>query len=144
MTTKKYLDSVRHADREIESKTRVLKKMKSQLYSIQAAQIKEDVVTGGKKITGEDRIVRAMEYEKELISELMDLFELKEEARRYINRLDKEVSRTVLFERYLNNNQWNDVADFMGYEERYTKRLHNEALKELSEIKDRKTLKDTV
>lgn len=130
---KEYLDNVRHADREIESKTRVLNKMKSQLYSIQAAQIKEDVVSGGVKITGEDRIVRALEYEKELIGELMDLFELKEEARKKINRLDKEVYRTVLFERYLNNNQWNDVAEFMGYEESQIFRLHNNALARFSE-----------
>lgn len=134
MTPKEYLDNIRNADREIDSKTRVLSKMKSQLYSIQSAQIRENVVQGGVKVTNEDRILRALEYEKKLIDELMNLFELKEDAREIIEQLNREVDRTLLTERYLNNNKWSEVSDFMDYEERYTKRLHNDALREFAKV----------
>lgn len=122
------------ADREIESKTRTLKRMKSQLYSIQAAQIKEDVVSGGVQITGEDRIIRALEYEKELIGELMDLFELKEKVRKKISKLSKENHRTLLQERYLNGYKMEEVADFMGYNPIYIYDVHTKALEEFGKV----------
>lgn len=132
--TKEYLEEVRTADKEIDSKTRMLEKMKSQLYSIQSSRMKEDVGSGGKKVTSEDRILRTMEYEKELIGELMDLLELKAEARRGINKIDKGVYRTVLCERYINNDKWENVANFMGYTVVYVQELNKKAIYELSKV----------
>lgn len=48
-----------------------------------------------------------------------------------INRLEDENERDVLFYRYIKSKNWWEIADLMGYTERWVQELHGKALKHL-------------
>ena len=127
---KEYLNKVRTIDKEIDAKEEIKEQMRRRLVNVKATQYREIDVMGGERKTSEDRILDYIEY-SEQINELIDkLIGIKMTVVEEIERIDDGLYRTLLTERYINNKNWENVADILGYDERHTLRLHNDALRE--------------
>ena len=121
---------MRTIDKEIDAKEEIKEKMRKRLVNVKATQYREIDVVGGERKTSEDRILEYIEY-SEQINELIDkLIGIKMTVVEEIERIDDGLYRTLLTERYINNKNWENVADILGYDERHTLRLHNDALRE--------------
>lgn len=127
---KEYLNKVRTTDKEIDAKEEIKEQMRKRLVNIKATQYREIDVMGGERKTSEDRILDYIEY-SEQINELIDkLIDMKMTVVEEIENIDDGLYRTILTERYINNKNWEVVASILGYDERHTLRLHNDALRE--------------
>lgn len=127
---KEYLNKVRTIDKEIDAKEEIKEQMRKRLVNVKATQYREIDVMGGERKTSEDRILDYIEY-SEQINELIDkLIDMKMTVVEEIENIDDGLYRTLLTERYINNKNWEVVANILGYDERHTLRLHNDALRE--------------
>ena len=129
---KEYLNKVRTIDKEIDAKEEIKEQMRRRLVNVKATQYREIDVMGGERKTSEDRILDYIEY-SEQINELIDkLIDMKMTVVEEIENIDDGLYRTLLTERYINNKNWEVVANILGYDERHTLRLHNDALRAFS------------
>lgn len=127
---KEYLNKVRTIDKEIDAKEEIKEQMRKRLVNVKATQYREIDVVGGERKTSEDRILDYIEY-SEQINELIDkLIDMKMTVVEEIENINDGLYRTLLTERYINNKNWEVVANILGYDERHTLRLHNDALRE--------------
>ena len=129
---KDHLNKVRTIDKEIDAKEEIKEQMRRRLVNVKATQYREIDVMGGERKTSEDRILDYIEY-SEQINELIDkLIDMKMTVVEEIENIDDGLYRTLLTERYINNKNWEVVANILGYDERHTLRLHNDALRAFS------------
>ncbi len=81
---------------------------------------------------GEDRLQSAVEMilqlEKEADREIDALVALKGEIRRAIRTVEDSTLRLLLEYRYIHGLTWEQVAERMGYDQRWVYRLHGKAL----------------
>jgi len=125
-------------DQEINAKEEVKNNMRKRLTSVSASKIKEINVQGGKPETLEDRIIKYIEYSNEIDDLIGQLVRMKMKVVREIEMLDSGLDRALLTERYINNKDWEEVADCLGYEKRYTLKLHNDALRAFKRLDTKK------
>ena len=128
-------------DQEINAKEQVKINMRKRLTSIKASQMKEINVQGGKPKTLEDRIIKYIDYSNEIDNLVDRLTDMKMQAMNEIELLDSGLDRALLTERYINNKDWDEVADCLGYEKRYTLKLHNDALRAFSNLDTKRHFK---
>lgn len=133
--TKEYLNEVRHIDQEISAKEEWKQKMWGRLTSVGSSKLKEINVQESQRQTIEDRIIKYVEYTNELDELVDNLVDKKMTITREIEMLEERTYRTLLIERYINNKDWQEVADCLGYERKYTLRLHNDAIREFKRLK---------
>ena len=131
---KEYLNKIRFVDQEINAKEEIKHKMRGRLTSISSSKLKDVNVQGGETVTLEDRIIKYVDYSKEIDDLIDELTETKMEVIRNIEKLDDSLFRTLLTERYVNCKEWEEVAECIGYEKRYTLKLHNDALREFAKL----------
>lgn len=132
--TKEYLNEVRDIDQEINAKEEWKQKMWGRLTSIGSSKIKEVNVQESQRQTIEDRIVKYIDYSNELDNRIDELVDKKMKITREIEMLEERTYRTLLIERYINNKSWDEVADSLGYADKYTLQLHNDAIREFSKV----------
>lgn len=82
----------------------------------------------------EDVIVKLMDLENEVNNDIDRLIALKEEVIENINKIDNCNLRLLLTMRYINNRDWEEIADNMLYDVRTIYRFHKQALKEIDKI----------
>lgn len=134
MGAKEYLNKIRFVEQEINAKEEIKTKMRRRLTSVSSSRIKDVNVQGGETTTMEDRIAKYVDYSKEIDNLVDELTEMKMEVIRKIDKLDDSLDRTLLIERYVNCKEWEEVAECIGYEKRYTLKLHNDALREFAKL----------
>ena len=136
---KEHLNKIRYVDNEINAKEEIKQRMYERLASVKATQYREIDVQGGIRKTNEDRILEYIEY-SEHINELIDeLVNLKMTVVEEVEKIDDGLYRTILTERYINNKDWVDVADLIGYSQRRTMEHHNDALREFCKVNKART-----
>ena len=82
----------------------------------------------------EDAIVKMVELENEIHSDIHALVELKTEITHLIRRIGNRDQQLILEQRYLCYNSWEQISVDMGYSIQHTFRLHDKALKEIEEF----------
>ena len=82
----------------------------------------------------EDTIVKIVEQEKEIDNEIDALVELKAEVRYVIEKVPNVEQRLLLEERYLCFKSWEEIATDMSYGLRWIYKLHDKALKSVTQI----------
>lgn len=70
------------------------------------------------------------QYSAELEQRISELEDYQNEMLKLINNIPSSTYRTLLIEYYINCKSWEDVAECVSYEVRYTQKLHGRALKE--------------
>lgn len=82
----------------------------------------------------EETIVKLMDLENEVNQDIDELIKLKAEIVETINQVDDPIYQLVLQMRYIDRKTWEEVAIGLGYDTRYTMKLHGRALKEIDDI----------
>ena len=75
-----------------------------------------------------DYAVKLDELMQRLKEEKLEAIKQYESVYMAINRMEKENEREVLIRRYINGSKWEKIAIDMGYDYRYTLKIHGKAL----------------
>lgn len=129
MTPKEYLQQAYKIDRKINLNLLKLQSMKDALHG-RAVSYESDGsqhVSQGNAI--ENAILRVMEYEEQIDTEIDKLTEKRQEIERVIASVPDDVQREILTRRYLGYQKWELIAVEMNYSIQHIYRLHGIALK---------------
>ncbi len=136
MKIKELLNSHYEISCAIDSKLEVIAELKSL-----ATKVTTSPFTGSRSEgTYSDRVgrttARIVDLEAEINAEIDKLVEVKEEIRCIIATVPDSRRRTVLERKYILNQNWEIIAEKMGYSPRQIMRIHNAAIEELEAYYD--------
>lgn len=132
MTTKTYLSQARYLDMRIKSKLQQIDSLN------ELATTCTSVLTGmprnpsGSTSHMADAICKIVDLQNEINRDIDKLVDLKKEIMGVIKAVSNPEHQTLLEKRYLCFLSWEKIAVDMGYDLRYTHKLHNWALEECS------------
>lgn len=126
-SAKEYLNSVRLADRRIKIKIEELCQLQLNVDQI-IPQTTGERVQSSNKGSFTKTVDKIVDLQNKINSEIDSLLELKSDVRNKINQLSDERFIVVLTDYYINCKTWAEVSKSIGYEERYTRKLHGWAL----------------
>ena len=81
----------------------------------------------------EDAVIRVEEAERELDGAIDVLEEMKKECVRVIDRLPNPTEQTVLEQRYLEFQSWEEIANLMRYDRHSVQRVHRRAMEKIDQ-----------
>lgn len=129
MTAKEYLSQGRHLDARINDKLHQVEQLR--LMAEKATTMLGGIPNSGTPNVSslQDTICRIVDLEVELSRSIDQLIELRREMMHAIDAVPNAEYRTLLSMRYLSFRSWQDIAESMGYNEKYVYELHGKALK---------------
>jgi hypothetical protein len=144
MNAKEYLSQAIWLDRRIDSKLQQLSSLKSLALKVTTTYDNERVCMTKDKSPMENTIIKLIDLEHEIDEDIDRLVDLKKEIMDVINGVEDPNCRLLLELRYISGHTWEEVAEKMQYDLRWTYRMHGKALK-MVKIKrsHEKPLKDT-
>lgn len=80
----------------------------------------------------ESKYILAAQYDEDMQSRLEELITARSKAENYIRMLDSNIEREVLTRRYIMYENWEQIANDIGYTLRHTIRLHGWALQKIA------------
>jgi len=131
MTAKEYLSQAYNVDQHIK---RMLKQVRSlRDLTENAALILSDMPRNATRNTNqlEDIIIRITDLEDVITVKKNTLSMLKKEIAATISQIDNQTYKLLLELRYLCYMTWPDIAPILGYDLRYTYKLHTKALQKV-------------
>lgn len=127
MTAKAYLQQAYYIDREIDCKLSQVTALRQ--TAAKATSTMSITPGGGYDVHRmEATIVRMVDLEAEINSDIDRLVELKREIGAKIRAVERPEYRIVLERRYLCYESWERIAVDLGYDIRHIYRIHGEAL----------------
>jgi DNA-directed RNA polymerase specialized sigma subunit len=127
----------RYADERIDAKLERVREWRNRAESISITLKHDGGMTprgGYKESTIESAVCNIVDLENEIKEELTNLSNIQREVKAAINELIDDITkRTVLEFWYLNDFSWREIAARMSFAERWVKRLHESALKDIKE-----------
>lgn len=131
MTAKQYLKRARYLDERINTKIAQVSSLHD--LATKATSILSDMPGSPTRNTHrmEDIIIKILMLENEINADIDHLVDLKDEILSVIKAVDDEECRLLLEKRYLNFEQWEDIAAEMCTGVKNIYRLHDKALKML-------------
>ncbi len=135
MRAKEYLSQAIWLDKVINNKIEQQESIRALAERV-TVDFSKERVSGGSSSTSpmEDATVKLIDLSNE-INEYIDRFiYLKREIQDTINGVGDMRYKLILELRYINNKSWDDVSRDIGFDKRYTMKLHGRALNEVNEI----------
>ena len=131
MTAKQYLKQARYLDERINTKIAQVSSLHD--LATKATSTLSDMPGSPTRNTHrmEDIIIKILMLENEINADIDHLVDLKDEILSVIKAVDDEECRLLLEKRYLNFEQWEDIAAEMRTGVKNIYRLHDKALKML-------------
>jgi len=131
VTSKEYLKNIPVMDRLINCKLRQLEKLKEE--STRTSSVISDMPRSDSPNLQrmEETIVKMLDLEAEINSDIDRLVSMKRIASEAINKLTNPDQRMVLELRYLCREKWPSIADEFGYSMDNVFRIHRAALKNI-------------
>ena len=131
MTAKQYLKQARYLDERINTKITQVSSLHD--LAAKATSTLSDMPGSPTRNTHrmEDIIIKILMLENEINADIDHLIDLKDEILSVIKAVDDEECRLLLEKRYLNFEQWEDIAAEMCTGVKNIYRLHDKALKML-------------
>ena len=131
MTAKQYLKQARYLDERINTKITQVSSLHD--LATKATSTLSDMPGSPTRNTHrmEDIIIKILMLENEINADIDHLVDLKDEILSVIKAVDDEECRLLLEKRYLNFEQWEDIAAEMCTGVKNIYRLHDKALKML-------------
>ena len=132
MNAKEFLRQAIWLDKLINSKLEHLEKLEA-LAQKTTMDLTKEKVTGGNGTTSpmENVVVKIIELKREINEDIDRLIDLKKEIGKVISNIDNPSYQLILEMRYVNNRDWEEIAEEMNIGIRTLFRLHGKALKEL-------------
>lgn len=128
MTTKEWLNRGRNLNEEINALIKAKEKALYDACNVSIAYDKERVQTSQYN-SSEMKFSKFADYSKAIDDRIDELYKIKYEIFKAISNVENGTYRTLLIERYINFESWEQIANNMNYDRRQITRLHGEALK---------------
>ena len=125
---KAYLWRVRDAERELKRLEEEYDQAKSDILHLKAMEYDKDRVSNSRIGDLSDAIATLESCAERITKQWNKLIALREGAKARIEQIEDGRYRDVLVRRYLQGQSWEWIAAGMGYEFRYTLKLHGLAL----------------
>ena len=131
MTAKEYLSQAYKIDNDINSKLEQVASLRD--LATKATTTMSDMPGSPNRniYKIENAVVKIMELEDEINSDINELISLKADITHMIKRVTNRQERTILEKRYLCFDTWEQISVDMGYSIQHTFRLHDKALREI-------------
>lgn len=135
MRAKKYLSQAIWLDKVINNKVEQQESIRALAERV-TVDFSKERVSGGSSSTSpmEDATVKLIDLSNEINQDIDLLVDLKKEIIETINKVDDFRYRLILEMRYVNDKDWIEVANSLGYDTRYIMKLHGRALIEINEL----------
>ena len=135
MKAKEYLSQAYRLDQRIDAKIEQVMSLRN--LATKATSTLSDVAPSGTRNVHrmEDIVIKIIDLEEEINADIDNLVDLKREIMRVIKALPNPEYQTLLELRYLCFKSWEQIAVMLGYDLRYTHKLHNRALEECKSAK---------
>lgn len=133
MTAKQWLERGRNLNNEIETLLTAQQRA-LELACKTSSGSTDDKVQTSRRNTSEERFISYADYERLINDKIDKLYQVQREITDAIYRVDNSTLRTVLVERYINFNTWEQIAVNMNYGYRHVCRLHGEALNKIKDV----------
>ena len=131
MTAKEYLSQAYKIDNDINSKLEQVASLRD-LATKATTTISDMPGSPNRNIHKmENAIVKIVDLEDEINSDINELISLKADITHMIKRVTNRQERTILEKRYLCFDTWEQISVDMGYSIQHTFRLHDKALREI-------------
>lgn len=128
MTGREFLEQYRHKEILLSRVREEYKEELDTIDSIRSALDNSGIPSGQVSKTVEVRAIKLAEKAERLHLAELEALDTRQKVFDVIARVDG-VRGQILYERYINLKKWEDVADAVCYEERHTRRLHDDALR---------------
>ena len=133
MTAKEYLRQLWQLDREINIRYQELEQLRASI-GIKAMN-REDVVNSGQTSDPvAETVTRIISMEEHINRKIDKLIDLRRKITDQIDGMESRTFRNILTCRYVLMQNWNQIAETMGYDVRHCTRLHGRALQEFSRL----------
>ena len=134
MNVKDFLNKIRKIDLLIDIKLKEMSALRDRLTNVTANTEKERVQTSMQGDKFADTISKIVDLENEINSDIDVLVEYKNQARKLIEKLDNDIYKVILYDRYFRGCTFEEIAVEISYSWRWTCKLHGRALQKLNEI----------
>ena len=135
MKAKEYLSQAYRLDQRIDAKIEQVMSLRN-LATKATSTLSDAMPSGTRNIHRmEDIIMRIIDLEDEINADIDHLVALKHEIVKVIKAVPNLEYQTLLELRYLCFKSWEQIAVTLGYDLRYTHKLHNRALEECKSAK---------
>lgn len=134
MTTKEYLMQIRRMEKMIDNKLSELYRLRQLVSSISISTDGERIMSSGSMDKMGDSVAKIVDLENCVAETISRYTELRQKIIAQIDSLKDYGHYSVLFSRYVLNNEFGKIADEMGYSERQVLRIHGSALKEFEKM----------
>lgn len=140
MTAKEYLLQAHYLDIRIDSKLKELTELRSLAMKVTSAysNTPHTITPDNRRL--EKILAGIVDLEKEIDTDIDNFVDLQREIKTTIEEVKDEKYKALLEMRYLNQMTWEQIAVKLGYDLRYTYKIHGRALQKISvpEKKDTK------
>ncbi|MBR2566166.1 MAG: DUF1492 domain-containing protein [Paenibacillus sp.] len=129
MTAKEYLRQLWQLDREINIKYQELEHLRASI-GIRAMRQGDVVVSGETSDPVADTVTKIISMEEYINRKIDKLIDLRRKITDQIDGMESRTFRNILTCRYVLMQNWEDVAESMGYAVQHCYRIHGRALQE--------------
>ena len=129
-----YLWRVRDAERELKRLEEEYEQAKADILHLKAMEYDKDKVSNSRIGDLSDAIAALEGYAERIAKQWDKLIALREDAKARIEQIADGRYRDVLVRRYLQGQSFEQVAVGMGFDYRWTRRLHGRALSEFQKL----------
>ena len=136
MTLKEWLDRAR----TMESELKQLQMLKDKAYILAcggSSNISGEKVQTSKNNSAERKFAAYANYSKQVDDMTSELIQCRSKLLNTLNQLKNHTYKTLLIERYINCQTWEEIARNMNYSESWIYKLHEQALTECASIKNK-------
>lgn len=133
MTAKEYLSRIRRQYYIVKQSEKELTDIKADILSLKASSMSEKV-SGTKEADLADKYIKLEKYFDAVIAEWDKLIDMRIEAKAMIRMLPDETQQAVLYARYINCMEWEQVAADMHYSWKGIFKLHGRALQSFERV----------
>ena len=132
MTAKEYMEQARYLDMQINSKIEQVKTLNE--LATKVTTVYSDMPHSPNRNTGrmEETVAKIIDLESEIDRDIDALVDLKQEVKTAISKVEDEKYRVLLELRYINQKSWEEIANQLGYDLRYTHKIHGRALQKIT------------
>lgn len=132
MTAKEYMEQARYLDMQINSKIEQVRTLNE--LATKVTTVYSDMPHSPNRNTGrmEETIAKIIHLESEIDRDIDALVDLKQEVKTAISKVEDEKYRVLLELRYINQKSWEEIANQLGYDLRYTHKIHGRALQKIT------------
>ena len=134
MTAKEYLMRLIVMDDAINRKQQRLETLRSVALNTSPNYSTEVVQRTREKNPLEKIMVKVIDLDREIDSDIDALVDLKAEVWEQLDKMEDEVQKTILWLRYAERKTWSNIAAAVYFTSRYVYKLHGRALENLDKI----------